>query len=447
MNNEERNFTLAIDQRYLIRIDEQADFGSANKTIPGQIVGEALIEVSAMSLDGLSVRLVRLGLVSPGFLVNEEVSTGRISIGALHGGGEVRVGEHGISLDLGFEAQVVYQEISRQQGYDAINDHVYATPHEIHAGRLTGDLVREGGDDNAPQLVLLGGSLQLQYQERGLGLIKRVDASISGQLLDRLPGVPDLPADQRGTTRSVDDADEGEGADPSFHFNAVGPGAVQSAEVEAAAEGEPAAAASGCPSDLFVRRRTLRVHPVVLSSGGAVTGTTTAAQINAARGVWGKACIDLDVLAHESVSLPAVMPASDFEGIADLFTSPDLHAVCVFFTSDQLLGQGGGVTIDGGTGLAKVVITDSVVDNNGDPLNPNLLAHELGHVLHGLHPDDPPLTGWWNALAADGRTIMSPTGDPAVRNRSKNTFFNCAHAENTAIITASVDGCMRPDPS
>lgn len=451
MKDNSLDLTLAISRRYLIRIDEEADFGSGNTSYPSRIVGEALIEVSEAFRNEFSVRLVRLGLVSPGFTINPEVSTGRISIGALRGAGEIRASANYLQVTLEFDARVVYEEISRRQGFDEINEHLYATPQEIHTGKLEGWLTRVGGTNEEPQIVLTGGSLQLQLKyedKRGLVLIKSVQAPIADRQLDVLPDMPGMPKYLDEDIPSLSDYEEEDAGGVAFRFTAGAPGVAEGAEDVDVAETEPVVADAGCPQSLLKRRRTLRVQPVKLSIGGVVTGATAAAQFEGARLIWRKACIDLDVLADlPPIPLPAAMTASDYEGIVSLFTSADVHAICVFFSSDQLLAKGGGVTTDGGTGLAKVVITDSVVNQAGEPLNPNLLAHELGHVLHGLHPDDAPMNAWWNPIGSDGRTIMSPTGDPAVRNRSKNTLHNCLNADNDALITGTVDGCIVPDPS
>src|SRR6185369_14133498 len=102
----------------------------------------------------------------------------------------------------------------------------------------------------------------------------------------------------------------------------------------------------------------------------------------------------------------ALRKSQDPIEIQRAFDDPAPDVIEVFLV-DSELPNGGGTTFNTGSSLAKVVITERSTGN------PNLLAHEIGHVLGGLHPNSPPDPPNW---IADEDTVLEPSGSPGQPN-------------------------------
>lgn len=145
----------------------------------------------------------------------------------------------------------------------------------------------------------------------------------------------------------------------------------------------------------------LRVRPIGFklddndpSPSGAHTWSD---QLNQAVAVWSHCGIRLDVQEFT----PLVDPSRK--------TSPNAYTVRgsknlepttveIYFTSARM-ADGGGVAFSCGTSLAAIVVSDQQAGAL------NLVAHEIGHVLNGLHPTAPPVAGEWNG---EQGSVMDP---------------------------------------
>lgn len=428
MDDRDRELRLLPGQTYLIRIDANATF-EPDAEEPGTVIGEARLLVTDQGETHYALALTSLGLVSAGVRVTKAdaeetqiVNTGRISVGSQNGRGSVVRDSNGWQLEVEFETSVVYQQITVELGYEKIADHVYETPSEMFTGSLNGRLSTLESNE---ELALVDANLRLDYSGGGLGLMQRIDVSLPEAQLESLP---DRYLSEPGGEEPINGNDDNE----RFAFVAHN--------------------LAGCPQELIRRRRRLRVQKVFVTEKHAATSvskTATDTMFEAAAEIWGKACIDLEVLEpphHLEVDAETYV-SDDIEMIFGEYHknhSPDDQAICVFLTDRQLTEDGGGVMTDGGTGIAKVLLTSRVVNGTNAPPNPNLLAHEMGHVLHGLHPEDMERNNWW--IPIDSNTVMAQSGNIMLANLALNTLFNCQQAKNDALITGTVDGCMTPDP-
>jgi hypothetical protein len=92
-------------------------------------------------------------------------------------------------------------------------------------------------------------------------------------------------------------------------------------------------------------------------------------------------------------------------------------------------------------------ITSGLNALNRPVVNPNLLAHELGHVLGGVHPSENPGADLWRPL--DEENILSPSGAAWLPIDKRNPLHNCVSAYNVAAEpdTAINATCViTPDP-
>jgi hypothetical protein len=160
--------------------------------------------------------------------------------------------------------------------------------------------------------------------------------------------------------------------------------------------------------------------------------------LTAARKIWGKCCIDIvEILPPATIDDPDLKicgyPADVIE--TKLY-KPIQNVIPIFFVAADF-GLGGGYTDLDGSALAATVLTEYCEDN------PNLLAHELGHVFDGDHPDADPKTTE-NDWIGDVCTVLKPTNSLSEKNPELNTLHNCEEAWNDA-MTYTGYCCMKPD--
>jgi hypothetical protein len=105
-----------------------------------------------------------------------------------------------------------------------------------------------------------------------------------------------------------------------------------------------------------------------------------------------------------------------------------LTAIEVFLV-DSDLAEGGGHTNCGGTGNDKVIITDRALGTN-----PFLLAHEIGHVLSGVHPEEPTVNEQWKGEAD---TILQPSGSIGKANPAKRPAEYCCKRYNVKLAVST----------
>jgi hypothetical protein len=174
-------------------------------------------------------------------------------------------------------------------------------------------------------------------------------------------------------------------------------------------------------------RRLLKIRPVYFyarDDDPQPTGSNAQAQFDAAQRIWSKCCIDLDVLTPERRVNRDLKVSPEAERVANSWDDPDKDTIEVFFVDNPLANYAGGAAFSCGWNQAKVVLTD---DNE---CTPHLLAHELGHVLAGVHPLDTAVSIFWQG---DIGTVMEGILQPCDPIPERNTENNCVRAHNPAL--------------
>jgi hypothetical protein len=185
---------------------------------------------------------------------------------------------------------------------------------------------------------------------------------------------------------------------------------------------------AGCgPGTVFVARKQVQVQLVRYNypTLARVSNAMIQCMIDYAVQLWNPGDVYFNFDLPDPIDAAAAgllyVDGSGTEGLRLLNASRpvgDRNAVPVFFVANDLhnLGFGGGnttfLTINPDTSLAVVVI--------GRTASALVLAHELGHVLSGLHPDEDPGPVVWTG---DADTIL---GKPPLS--AYNTLRNCSRA-------------------
>ncbi len=314
--------------------------------------------------------------------------TGRLSISGISGVGEFLPLPGGKwSLDMDFRADVLYDAIENVLGLEETDPGLFEPPTERFRGRLRASLAEEDGqaDPRRPGLIVLSSDLELSYIEGGLGWISDI----------RLPS------------------------------SAIPPLAALSQ-----------APAPSCPMGRKSERRVLTLRPFAFRDGpndALHSGTSWNGQLNAAKAIWGSCCLQLESEPLRFIDDADLKDSSDPERIRQaLPTGSDLAGIEVFLVNG-IPSDGGGSTSSPGHLQAKVVMTNR---NSG---NPNLLAHELGHVLAGRHPGASTVSPLWTA---DPGTVLDPSNSPSSPNPSRNTLNNCRRARNPALVPTGNACCI-----
>lgn len=196
------------------------------------------------------------------------------------------------------------------------------------------------------------------------------------------------------------------------------------------------------PAAQVEHQRRLKIRPVRLldkcdDPAPTGAGVNAKAQFESAKHIWGKCCIKLEVLEPVERIDAALKTSGMPELVADSFKDPDENTVEVFFVDHPLDSFGGGATCSCGWNTAKIVLTEH------SESNPNLLAHELGHVFAGLHPNQNSSTFFWKG---DVKTVLQATLYSGQKNPDRNTLSNCGHAHNPALASISPHPCrLHPD--
>ena len=314
--------------------------------------------------------------------------TGRISISGTSGVGELLPLPGGKwSLDIDFRADVLYDAIEGVLGLEETDPGLFEPPTERFRGRLRASLAEEDDqiDPRRPGFRVLSSDLEFTYVEGGLGWISTI----------RLPSstIPPLAALSRAPVQ-------------------------------------------GCPMGRKSERRVLMLRPFAFRDGPADTlhsGTSWGGQLNAAQAIWGSCCLQLDSESLRFIDDANLKNSSDPERIRQaLPTGSDLAGIEVFLVNG-IPSDGGGSTSSPGHLQAKVVMTNR---NSG---NPNLLAHELGHVLGGRHSGASTISHLWTG---DPGTVLDPSNSPNSPNPSRNTLNNCRRARNPALVPTGSACCI-----
>lgn len=182
-------------------------------------------------------------------------------------------------------------------------------------------------------------------------------------------------------------------------------------------------------------RRTLKLQPVQHATHGAnPTGGQWQMQLRVAQTLWNQCCIFVDPQPMITIEgSPARTSTDRCTQLAALTaqhgaaTPPfPLDAIPVFYIDDPLAGDGGGRTDMPGSGLDAIFISSHT-------MNGTVLAHELGHVLGGDHPDptDRVLTPSASTWIGEYNTILVPgNGLPSPEH---NSGHNCQYAHHALL--------------
>lgn len=125
-----------------------------------------------------------------------------------------------------------------------------------------------------------------------------------------------------------------------------------------------------------------------------------------ARAQWDKADVVFTIREWKTLFEPSYWVLDGTEAAALRALVDDDDCIEVFFVDDldPVDMWGGGATAGSGTGSAKIISSDGNARGGVDFTH---LAHELGHVLGLLHPDDEPRP---SAQPASTGTLMCPSG-------------------------------------
>lgn len=327
----------------------------------GVLQGTISLKVQGVEGGALGLIIEQLGLYGPG-VATEHGPTGTMSI--------TGIPSYGSPLDpLAANQWKIDLPLSASVLYEAVerlrgfekSTDRLIPATETFSGSLRG-VLRESA--RVPDNFFFEGSLSLDYQSGGLGWIRHLDLPFASSQFLRVPA-PSLGAElYRLRVQAVGFSD-----DP----------------------GDPSPSGQGVWWQQFQR----------------------------AAAVWGDFGVQLDLVENRLhvVKNPALKMETDPKKIRLGWTNPDKDVVEFFFSSGEL-SDGGGITLSCGSALASVVLTDQ------QP-HPDLLAHEIGHVLNGVHPGAKPYPGEW--VGEPGSIMEVPVlGKPASVLLRPDTLFRNA---------------------
>lgn len=192
--------------------------------------------------------------------------------------------------------------------------------------------------------------------------------------------------------------------------------------------------------------RTLWLKPFGFASNAMTTGRTWETQLEEAKRFWEGCCLKIESEPLTILSLPELVASREFSSIYNqaLDHIADhsrvdwrLNAVEVFINNGPL-AKGGGTTFlyrnDDGA-LALVIMTDLAEQNS------HLLAHELGHVLGGTHPNETPSprSGLWKG---ELNTVLEPSDSLSRLNPGFRPLGYCHQIRNKNIIEEAGGPCQ-----
>jgi hypothetical protein len=355
-------------------------FSKMHEFTPAPLAGEFLLRFERGS-DDKRFGIERFRAVCRGVTVAGR-DTGRLDVSKPTGTGSLAPTPEGRwSLRAEITAEVHYRAIPLRERFTPLGTDIFISPREVFGGIIEVELAERSAPD-LDELWIESGSIAFNAIRTVLGYVEAIQIPL-GETRVRIP--PAAPLD--------------------------------------------------CPAGSWVDRRQLRLRPVgfkIDAKDPQPTGMTWAKQLAGVREVWGRCCLDFtEETLHEIVD-GTLKSSSSADAVWACWDDPVGAVIDVFFVDNDLSG-GGGFTFDPDKSSAAVVISDH------NMLNPYLLAHEMGHVLGGLHPRDPAQYGFW---VADAQTVLEWTGSLNIANPSANTWNNCRRTDNPAFSTVPGECCL-----
>jgi hypothetical protein len=376
---------LSAGRSLRLKLGDASTDGSGQQALRGDLV----VQPADTGAQRIVFDLSWLGMVSRSIWTRHG-PTGKISIRGVAGQGECSLARNGNwTLNVELEVDVLYDAIEQRLGYVEVEPGLYESASETFVGVLRATLTEVEAAEGltGSDLRVLVSDLDLSYAGGGLGWIPRL----------RLPPSASPPL-----------------------------AAVSRAPVP------------GCSPERRSGRKVLKLRPIAFRDGSndpTHSGTSWNQQLAAAKGIWGSCCMDLEADALRLIDNPRLRRSSDSDRIRRAFSSEVALDGIEVFLVDAGFSGGGGSTFSPGHAQATVVMT------NRNAGNPNLLAHELGHVLSGLHPGETPTSVSW---VADAGTVLEPSNSASLPNPGQNSLRNCRQARNPALVLNGKACCISP---
>ena len=381
---------LGDGKQYLLRIDTEGEILTSAGTQRVPVTGELILRLHGDQPDRRGASLARFALVAPSVKAAKG-ETGVVSVIGESAAGVVEAAKRGIDLRVEAALKLNYESLDAFRGVAVDKGCYYVPAFEPAAARITG---------------------RVEIGERGLVLADAVvDVAARAGEFEEITGITLRLGDQ-----------------PLFP---VRPGRDSIAGGQVVA---PSDANDVCDVSLTVNTRRVSIQPVGFRTGpgdASPSASTAAAQLGTAAAVWGKGCIEVQILPTILIDNATLKTSSDQTAIRNSYTDPNANVIEVFFVQNSLPASGGGNA--GGIGVAscKPVIAEP---NNGNPV---LTAHELGHVLGLFHPG--------GGSNSDAGTVMAPTGSAMNPGTEFVTHFMCTNIANPVLQTLAGTCCLSHD--
>lgn len=359
------------------------------------------------------VDLPRIGIMSSGVEAEPDQysqlsATGRISIyNSVESDGFATESDEGLQLKLEATVELLYERLQYQQLRAEAE------------GRLNAEDQR-----GAPMTFKMDGHLTLVEQPQANGQFAHFTGKLSFEQL-------------------------------SHEANEIQSNVIERIDININMEGETVyhVGATSLRSEERLEKKTIVVQPIIFADKPMGTDANTdaeieetmkyfRAQLKRANQLWNPGCIEFEVAKED----PEVIENSDLKVSNDIMAIAasarlDINGqkisnaaqeepksiIEIFLVRNRLTHVMGGDTRQGGTGLDKVVISDGRVGHK----NPQLLAHELGHVIKLLHPNATPSVFTPGTQGSTG-SIMQPITKLKQNHPRINTKENCLAADSPA---------------
>jgi hypothetical protein len=366
-------FKLSKGSRFLLRVDPSRDFDVFQRSGGLQLDGDISLVAADQHPEpekGFSISLEHIGLIGPGTVVPGKGPTGAVSVLGIAGTDEGIISDEadGVAfVSIPLRALVLYDAIDEQRGFTKKDDRLLSFV-ETFSGRLQGSIRSTG--DAIEQLAFEQGSLILGYEDGGLGWIRDIAIPLDGNRVSRLRPAQDV-------------------SEPKF---------------------------------------TLRIRPVGFKAScddPKPSGSSAKAQLDEAFKIWKDCGVELDIQEIQYVVNKDLKKGTSVEDMRNVFDDPIRRTIEIFFSASDQFPDGGGQSVSCGMAQAAIAVTD-----NSKEL-PHLVAHEIGHILNGIHPTDTvAVYGEWNG---DDGSVLEPFGggikNPVVLGQEKRGMARNAALE------------------